>query len=316
MNTPEEIAIAASKIGAALAAEIDLKMKEWVAAERNGERFVADFNLLWRWAGYTQKGNAKTKMEKILKLGTDYTVLSFSANAKKPSTGGRPSQSILLTMDSSKHFLLQAPTSQGRAVREYFIEVEKRWRLLKDNVDNGRIRMEDKLTGEVIDNQLQDPEYLQLRIDSAAANVKKNLALGSALTTRPATGQVLGKILPQVNAMISETVIGDTPRKFLVQKNLLKKVKRRNGRVAYARRPNARDVMTHTQLDVVKGLEHCARIMAEKATDSDRLLADIKAKMAMAKQVFEPLHDTYSNPTRLEDVKICATENQIIPRLD
>ena len=100
---------------------------KWMAQERNGVKFPVDFDIAWKIAGYSTKHKAKNKL-KYLSEGED-----FSTDRLKSSTGGRPSQLIEMTCDALKHFCLLSETEQGRAIRQHFIEAEKKWKLVEQH---------------------------------------------------------------------------------------------------------------------------------------------------------------------------------------
>lgn len=98
---------------------------QWMEAEQNGEQFPVDFDIAWRLAGYSTKQKAQNKL-KYLKEGED-----FLTDRLKTPTGGRPSKLIEMTCDAFKHFCLLSETEDGRNIRQYFIEAEKKWRLVE-----------------------------------------------------------------------------------------------------------------------------------------------------------------------------------------
>lgn len=98
---------------------------QWMQAEQNGEQFPVDFDIAWQIAGYSTKQKAQNKL-KYLKDGED-----FLTNRLKSSTGGRPSKLIEMTCDAFKHFCLLAETEEGHLIRQYFIEAEKKWRIVQ-----------------------------------------------------------------------------------------------------------------------------------------------------------------------------------------
>lgn len=97
----------------------------WMEAESNGERFPVDFDVAWRLAGYSTKQKAQNKL-KYLVEGED-----FLTDRLKTSTGGRPGKLIEMTCDAFKHFCLLAETDEGRNIRQYFIEAEKKWKIVE-----------------------------------------------------------------------------------------------------------------------------------------------------------------------------------------
>jgi len=100
---------------------------QWLEQERNGEQFPVDFDIAWQIAGYSRKSVAKRRLVELEK-GVD-----FSTEKCKTLQGGRSSESYYMTCDALKHFCLMAKTEGGRQIRQYFIEAEKKWKLVEAN---------------------------------------------------------------------------------------------------------------------------------------------------------------------------------------
>lgn len=98
----------------------------WIEAERNGVQFPVPFEVAWRMAEYSNKANAKQSGLKSLKKGKQ-----FSSQIMKTPGGGRSSEIINLSVDGLKHLCLMADTEVGEAIRDYFIEAEKKWKLVQ-----------------------------------------------------------------------------------------------------------------------------------------------------------------------------------------
>jgi len=84
------------------------------------EAFPVDLDDAWVWLGYAKKQNAQDTLYSQFEKGTDFIRLSV-----KSSTGGRPRQSVMLTVECFKTLGMIALTPQGKAIRKYFLACEK-----------------------------------------------------------------------------------------------------------------------------------------------------------------------------------------------
>lgn len=87
---------------------------------KSDDEFPVDFDFAWQWLGYTRKDNAKRILVSEFQRGVD-----FSSEVRKTSSNGRPTESIMLTVECLKSFGMMAGTEQGKAIRKYFLECER-----------------------------------------------------------------------------------------------------------------------------------------------------------------------------------------------
>lgn len=99
----------------------------WLKAEQEGEQFAVPFDMAWVIAGYARKDNAKKKLESFLEKGSDY-----SADLRNIGRG-KPLEEIRLTCNALKELCMVSKTEQGKATRLYFIEAEKKWKLVQQH---------------------------------------------------------------------------------------------------------------------------------------------------------------------------------------
>lgn len=109
----------------------------WLEQERNGVQFPVDFDIAWQIAGYSEKGKGKRRLtgaNSHLVENVDYSIDKGKvvfAQTGKSGLSGSSSDSISMTCDAFKHFCLMARTEEGRQIRQYFIEAEKKWKLVE-----------------------------------------------------------------------------------------------------------------------------------------------------------------------------------------
>ncbi len=93
--------------------------------------FVIDFDIVWKWIGFTRKDNAKTLLIKKFIENKDF-MLSNSApaitgalsNSNINSTANNK-EIILLTVSAFKKFCMKASTKRADEICEYYIKMEK-----------------------------------------------------------------------------------------------------------------------------------------------------------------------------------------------
>lgn len=130
----------------------------------SSDDFPVEFDLGWKWLGYSDKRTAKQFLLKNFKLDIDYTVL-------QPPLGTlavpNPEQVIRLTVDTFKMWAMMAGTAQGKQVRLYFIECEKQFKL-QQRLPSNTIYLKDTLTTK----ELVDLGTSALQTAFAGTNIK------------------------------------------------------------------------------------------------------------------------------------------------
>jgi phage anti-repressor protein len=128
----------------------------WLEQESKGVQFPVPFDLAWQIAGYSEKGKGKrrlTSKSSYLSEGQDYLIekgVYSIAQSGKSELCGRSSDLISMSCDAFKHFCLMAETEQGRQIRQYFIEAEKRWRVVQRDFPAVAAQVEQSETDKLI----------------------------------------------------------------------------------------------------------------------------------------------------------------------
>ena len=92
--------------------------------------FIINFDNVWKWVGFTRKDNGKKLLEKFFKVDIDYKIVFL--RLEENLLGGRPSETIMITINTFKKFCLKAGTKKADEVHDYYIKLEK---LLNETVN-------------------------------------------------------------------------------------------------------------------------------------------------------------------------------------
>ena len=91
----------------------------------SSDNFPVDFDLLWRWCGYSRKDKGKQMLAKNFEDGIDYR-LHQVGETREDGSFSHYWTKIELTTDCAKEFGMLAQTDKGKLVRKYFIAAEKK----------------------------------------------------------------------------------------------------------------------------------------------------------------------------------------------
>lgn len=141
---------------------------------QSDEQFPVDFDDAWMWLGYNQKSDCLSTLKNNFEKDVDFSAISL----KTPS-GGRPRQSVMLTIDCFKHLAMMAGTEQGKAVRKYFLECERIARLalkqkvllLSSDIEKQLSQLEQQRTG--IQQQISQYREAITKLERSYSEVDK-----------------------------------------------------------------------------------------------------------------------------------------------
>jgi len=116
--------------------------------------FVIDFENVWKWMGFTRKDNAKNTLEKHFTCNLDYTVI---LQPQENPLGGRPKETIMLTVNTFKKFCLKAGTKKADEVHDYYLKLEE---LLQETVNEESNELRTQL-----DSEREEKKKIEEKLD-------------------------------------------------------------------------------------------------------------------------------------------------------
>lgn len=150
---------------------------QWLENESKNIPFPVEFDIAWQLAGYSTKGNAKRKL--ISKNSNLIENEDYLIRTDKSYQGKTYNETILMNCDCFKQFCLMAKTEKGRAIRQYFIEAEKKW----------------KLTEKYFPEVTQEIELIKMKAELEKLETIKNESALNLLKFRQAIIQVCPEVI-------------------------------------------------------------------------------------------------------------------------
>ncbi|MFN6470043.1 MAG: hypothetical protein RMY36_010240 [Nostoc sp. SerVER01] len=90
-----------------------------LSLHQSSEQFPINIDDAWRWLGYKNKRNCVDTLKDGFIINLDFLI------GKSKSTGGRPSEVLLLSIECFKMLGMLAGTEQGKIICKYFLECER-----------------------------------------------------------------------------------------------------------------------------------------------------------------------------------------------
>lgn len=207
---------------------IDLEqlVNYWLEQEGKGVIFPVPFDMAWKIAGYSRKDSAKRAIKSFLIEHEDYST-------KRGKTGkvGRSADLIDLTCDAFKELCMLSKSEQGRRNRKYFIEAEKKWKLVQQVNPEFAEQIELlKLQRDIVQAQAQqkaDERYLLDKrstiMDFHGLPVLAQLEGRETIENEKVTIEIIDKISGNTNKIMSASEMKKYIRKTTGQKIKSKK---------------------------------------------------------------------------------------------
>lgn len=95
------------------------------AQSKDKSQFVISLDNIWEWLGFSTKQKAKELLTKNFDKNIHFTCIDVVINPQvKNPKGGRPTETILMTVETFKGLCMLANTDKAKVVRQYYITLE------------------------------------------------------------------------------------------------------------------------------------------------------------------------------------------------
>jgi phage anti-repressor protein len=97
--------------------------------------FPINLDHVFKMIGFANKGNAMKTIKSNFVVDEDYKVVIF--RTEKNLLGGRPSEDIMLNIDTFKNLCMIAKTEKGKAIRKYYVKLENIYnKIIKEEIES------------------------------------------------------------------------------------------------------------------------------------------------------------------------------------
>lgn len=145
--------------------------------------FVIDFDIVWKWLGFTLKTSARELLLKHFTNETDFIYDKQDTEQKKH--GGHNKQTILLSIKTFKSFCMKAQTQKAKKIHDYYLKMEE---IIHDIVEEESDELKQQLAQK--DHQItQIQETTKHQITQIQETTKQEIAKSQKHTEQVLIGQ-------------------------------------------------------------------------------------------------------------------------------
>ncbi len=103
--------------------------------------FVIDLENVYKWVGFSTKGNAMKLVKRISTINKDYKIVLIQSERPK-NEGGSNKEQVLLNINTFKRLCLKANTTKADQIHDYYIKMEE---VLQQYINNQQQKQHEKI---------------------------------------------------------------------------------------------------------------------------------------------------------------------------
>ena len=108
---------------------------------------------VFKMIGFANKGNAMKTIKSNFTKDEDYKTVFFRTekNLNGKDLGGRPTEDVMLNIDTFKNLCMLAKTKKGKEIRKYYVKLENIYnQIIKEEIEHNQLQLEEA------ENKLQE----------------------------------------------------------------------------------------------------------------------------------------------------------------
>jgi hypothetical protein len=143
------------------------------------DKFPSDLDRIWRFLGYSTKGNALQKLKRCFEEEDDYVHRRGQRQLGLTSEdrGGRPFENYFLSSATFEAYCMTSPSERGKIVRRFFISLN--WEYFRTLEGLGKRRRQEEIMDEsnafLAKEQEKLPKDIRMTSSSKEWEVRKKL---------------------------------------------------------------------------------------------------------------------------------------------